>query len=132
MQSIREQQVQLRYYSVKAPADGMMATVRVAARCEWGPVPTSPCLPPRTPDRGGQLSYVYVRRRKLRRRTRMLGTFVDNEGKPMLRTKGFHLPPGGYRFETLLLKTQLPNADPEVRNPQQVNCLVNMAERKAR
>jgi len=127
--SIREQQAQLRYYTVRAPVDGMIGDVPVRV----GDHVTNQSMLT-TLDRGGQLeAYVYVPAEKAAAaHAGMLVDLVDNEGKPMLHTKVFFISPQvDTDSQTLLLKTQVPNADLKFRNAQQVHARVIWSERKA-
>jgi multidrug efflux pump subunit AcrA (membrane-fusion protein) len=57
---------------------------------------------------------------------------VDDDGKPMLRTKVFFISPHvDTDSQTLLLKTQVTNPEMKFRNAQQVHARVVWSERKA-
>ena len=57
---------------------------------------------------------------------------VDDQGKPLTRTKiTFISPHVDTDSQTLLVKTQVPNADMKFRNAQQVHARVVWSERKA-
>ncbi len=126
--SIREQQVQLRYYTVKAPTEGMIGDIPVHV----GDHVTSQSMLT-TLDHGGQLeAYVSVPAEKSAvAHTGMAVDIVNDEGKTMLRTKVFFVSPHvDTDSQTLLLKTEVPNADLKFRNAQQVHARVVWSERK--
>jgi RND family efflux transporter MFP subunit len=127
--SIREQQVQLRYYTVKASTDGVIGDVPVHV----GDHVTSQSMLT-TLDHGGQLeAYVYVPAEKASAvHAGMAVDIVDDDGKPTLRTKVFFISPHvDTDSQTLLLKTQVPNPEMKFRNAQQVHARVVWSERKA-
>ena len=127
--SIREQQAQLRYYTVRAPVDGMIGDVPVRV----GDHVTNQSMLT-TLDHGGPLeAYVYVPAEKAKAaHAGMTVDIVDDEGKPMLRTKVFFISPQvDTDSQTLLLKTQVPNGELKFRNAQQVHARVVWSERKA-
>ncbi len=119
---VREQQVQLHYYTVKSPAAGIIGDipVRVGDR-----VNTSTMLT--TLDRGGALeAYISVPAEKSRE-VRM-GTpveIVGDDGKPIARsTVSFISPRVDAATQLLLVKAIIPNADHRFRNDQIVHARV--------
>jgi len=126
--SIREQSVQLHYYTVRAPAAGTVGDipVRVGDRVTSQTVLT-------TLDRGSELeAYVYVPSEKSSQvRMGMPVDILDDSGKPVLRTRvSFVSPRVDSDSQTLLVKTQVPNAGQTFRNAQQVHSRVVWSEQK--
>lgn len=126
--SIREQKVQLRYYTVNAPTAGMVGDipVRVGDHVTNQAVLT-------TLDHGGELeAYVYVPSEKSAAvRVGMPVDILDDSGKPLLRTKiSFISPRVDPDSQTLLVKTAVPNAGQKFRNAQQVHSRVVWSEEK--
>jgi RND family efflux transporter MFP subunit len=126
--SIREQKVQLRYYTVNAPTDGVVGDipVRVGDHVNNQTVLT-------TLDHGGELeAYVYVPSEKSADvRMGMPVDILDDSGRPVLRTKiSFISPRVDPDSQTLLIKTAVPNAAQKFRNAQQVHSRVVWSEAK--
>jgi RND family efflux transporter MFP subunit len=126
---IREQQVQLHYYTVRAPANGVIGDIPVHV----GDHVTNQTMLT-TVDKGGALeAYLNVPAEKSSAlRLGMPVDLVDDQGKPLTRTKiTFISPHVDTDSQTLLVKTQVPNADMKFRNAQQVHARVVWSERKA-
>ncbi|HMF92209.1 MAG TPA: efflux RND transporter periplasmic adaptor subunit [Candidatus Angelobacter sp.] len=126
--SIREQSVQLHYYTVRAPAAGTVGDipVRVGDRVTTQTVLT-------TLDRGAELeAYVYVPSEKSSQvRVGMPVDILDDSGKPVVRTRiSFISPRVDTESQTLLVKTQVPNSGGTFRNAQQVHSRVVWSEQK--
>jgi RND family efflux transporter MFP subunit len=115
---IREQQVQLHYYTVRAPASGVIGDVPVHVGDH---VSAQTILT--TVDKGGALeAYLNVPAEKSAAlKIGMAVDLVDDQGKALTRTDS----------QTLLVKAQVPNADLKFRNAQQVHARVVWSERKA-
>jgi RND family efflux transporter MFP subunit len=125
----REQQVQLHYYTVRAPAAGVIGDIPVHVGDH---VSATTVLT--TVDRGGPLeAYLNVPAEKSGAlKIRMPVDLVDDQGKPLTRTKiTFISPHVDTDSQTLLVKTQVPNTDMKFRNAQQVHARVVWSERKA-
>jgi RND family efflux transporter MFP subunit len=126
---IREQQVQLHYYTVRAPAAGVIGDIPVHVGDH---VSAQTMLT--TVDKGGALeAYLNVPAEKSSAlKMGMPVDLVDDQGKPLTRTKiTFISPHVDTDSQTLLVKTQVPNADMKFRNAQQVHARVVWSERKA-
>jgi RND family efflux transporter MFP subunit len=126
---IREQQVQLHYYTVRAPSAGVIGDVPVHVGDH---VSTQTILT--TLDPGGALeAYVSVPAEKSSAlRMGMPVDIVDDAGKPVVRTRiSFISPHVDTDSQTLLVKTQVPNNDHALRNAQQVHARVVWSERQA-
>lgn len=126
--SIREQQVQLHYYNVKAPTNGIIGDIPVKV----GDHVTSQTLLT-TLDHGGELeAYVYVPSEKASQvHIGMPVDLLDESGKPLVRTKIFFVSPRvDTDSQTLLVKTQVPNKEMRFRNAQQVHARVIWSERQ--
>lgn len=126
--SIREQQVQLHYYTVKAPTTGVIGDIPVKV----GDHVTSQTQLT-TLDHGGQLeAYVYVPSEKATQvHVGMPVDLLDDAGNPLVRTKIFFVSPRvDTDSQTLLVKTQVPNTDMRFRNAQQVHARVIWSERQ--
>lgn len=126
---IREQQVQLHYYTVRAPASGVIGDIPVHVGDH---VSAQTMLT--TVDKGGALeAYLNVPAEKWA--ALKLGTpvdLVDDQGKALMRTKiSFISPHVDTDSQTLLVKAQIPNTDMKFRNAQQVHARVVWSERKA-
>ena len=124
--SIREQKVQLRYYTVDAPTDGVVGDIPVRV----GDHVTNQTLLT-TLDHGGQLeAYVYVPSEKSADvRLGMPVDILDDSGKPVLRTKiSFISPRVDPDSQTLLIKSSVPNGGQRFRNAQQVHSRVVWSE----
>jgi len=126
---IREQQVQLHYYTVRAPASGVIGDIPVHVGDH---VSAQTMLT--TVDKSGALeAYLNVPAEKSA--TLKLGTqvdLVDDQGKALMRTKiSFISPHVDTDSQTLLVKAQVPNTDMKFRNAQQVHARVVWSERKA-
>jgi len=127
--SIREQQVQLHYYTVRAPSAGVVGDIPVHVGDH---VSSQTMLT--TIDTGGSLeAYVNVPAEKSGAlHMGMPVDLVDDEGKPAARTRiSFISPHVDTDSQTLLVKTQVPNADHRFRNAQQVHARVVWSERQA-
>ena len=126
--SIREQRVQLRYYTVNATTSGVVGDIQVRVGDH---VNNQTILT--TLDRGGELeAYVYVPSEKSSAvRVGMPVDILDDSGKPVLRTKiNFISPRVNTDSQTLLVKTEVPNAGQRFRNAQQVHSRVVWSEEK--
>jgi RND family efflux transporter MFP subunit len=126
---IREQQVQLHYYTVHAPAEGIIGDIPVHVGDH---VAATTMLT--TVDTGGSLeAYINVPAEKSGAlRMGMPVDIVDDESKPPVRTRiSFISPHVDTDSQTLLIKTQLPNADKKFRNAQQVHARVVWSEHNA-
>lgn len=127
--SIREQQVQLHYYTVRAPSAGIIGDIPVHVGDH---VSSQTILT--TLDPGGTLeAYVYVPAEKSGAlRMGMPVDIVDDEGKPLVRTRiSFISPHVDTDSQTLLIKTQVPNPQRSFRNAQQVHARVVWSEKQA-
>jgi RND family efflux transporter MFP subunit len=126
---IREQQVQLHYYTVHAPAEGVIGDIPVHVGDH---VSAQTMLT--TVDPGGALeAYLSIPAEKSAAlRVGMPVDIVDDEGKPLLRTHiSFISPHVDTDSQTLLVKTQVPNPARKFRNAQQVHARVVWSERSA-
>jgi RND family efflux transporter MFP subunit len=126
---IREQQVQLHYYTVRAPAAGVIGDIPVHVGDH---VSAQTMLT--TVDKGGALeAYINVPAEKSSAlKMGMPVDLVDDQGKPLTRSKiTFISPHVDTDSQTLLVKTQVPNADMKFRTAQQVHARVVWSERKA-
>jgi RND family efflux transporter MFP subunit len=126
--SIREQKVQLRYYTVNAPTTGTVGDIPVRV----GDHVTNQTLLT-TLDHGGPLeAYVYVPSEKSSEvRMGMPVDIMDDAGKPLVRTRvSFISPRVDTDSQTLLVKTQVPNSEMRFRNDQQVHSRVIWSEVK--
>lgn len=125
--SIREQQVQLRYYTVHAPSEGVIGDIPVHIGDH---VAATTILT--TVDSGGSLeAYISVPAEKASAlRMGMPVDIVDDEGKPLRTRITFISPHVDTDSQTLLVKTQLPQ-DKRFRNAQQVHARVVWSERNA-
>jgi RND family efflux transporter MFP subunit len=126
---IREQQVQLHYYTVRAPSAGVIGDVPVHVGDH---VNTQTMLT--TLDPGGSLeAYVSVPAEKSGAlRMGMPVDIVDDQGKTLARTRiSFISPHVDTDSQTLLVKTQVPNPERKFRNAQQVHARVIWSERNA-
>ncbi len=126
--SIREQKVQLHYYTVNAPTSGTIGDIPV----HIGDRVTTQTLVT-TLDRGGTLeAYVYVPAEKSTAvRMGMPVEILDEAGKPMERLRiDFISPQVDTGTQTLLLKAAVPNRVPGVRNDQQVHARLIWSEQK--
>jgi RND family efflux transporter MFP subunit len=126
---IREQQVQLHYYTVRAPASGVVGDIPVHVGDH---VSAQTMLT--TVDKGGALeAYLYVPAEKSTAlKMGMPVDLMDDQGKPLTRTKiSFISPHVDTDSQTLLVKTQVPNTDMKFRSAQQIHARVVWSERKA-
>jgi RND family efflux transporter MFP subunit len=126
--STREQKVQLRYYTVRAPTAGMVGDIPVRVGDHVTPQTTLTTL-----DRGGELeAYVNIPAEKSGSvRVGMPLDLLDDSGKPVLRTRiSFISPHIETETQTLLVKAQVPNADTRFRNAQQVHSRIVWSEEK--
>jgi RND family efflux transporter MFP subunit len=127
--SIREQQVQLHYYTVRAPAPGVVGDIPVHVGDH---VANQTILT--TLDLGGPLeAYISVPAEKSSAmRIGMPVDLVDDQGKTLVRSRiSFISPHVDTDSQTLLVKTQVANHDRKFRNAQQVHARVVWSERKA-
>ncbi|HSM86650.1 MAG TPA: efflux RND transporter periplasmic adaptor subunit [Candidatus Limnocylindrales bacterium] len=127
--AIREQKVQLRYYTVNAPSNGIIGDIPV----KIGDHVTSQTQLT-TLDHGGQLeAYIYVPAEKSAQvRMGMPVDLLDDNGKPAARTKVFFISPRvDTDSQTLLVKTQVPNPEMKFRNAQQVHARVIWSEKNS-
>jgi RND family efflux transporter MFP subunit len=127
--SIREQQVQLHYYTVRAPSEGIIGDIPVHVGDH---VSSQTILT--TLDPGGALeAYVNVPAEKSGAlRMGMPVDIVDDQGKPIVRTRiSFISPHVDTDSQTLLIKTQVPNPQRIFRNAQQVHARVVWSEKQA-
>ena len=127
--SIREQQVQLHYYTVRAPTAGVIGDIPVHV----GDHVTSQTMLT-TLDPGGTLeAYINVPAEKSAQlRMGMPVDIVDDNGKTLERTRvSFISPHVDTDSQTLLVKTQVPNPDRIFRNAQQVHARVVWSEKQA-
>ncbi|HZS26786.1 MAG TPA: efflux RND transporter periplasmic adaptor subunit [Candidatus Angelobacter sp.] len=127
--SIREQQVQLHYYTVRAPAAGIIGDIPVHVGDHVTPQTMLTTLDP-----GGTLeAYINVPAEKSAQlRMGMPVDIVDDSGKTLERTKvSFISPHVDTDSQTLLVKTQVPNPNRIFRNAQQVHARVVWSEKQA-
>ena len=127
--SIREQQVQLHYYTVRAPSAGVIGDIPVHVGDH---VTTQTMLT--TLDPGGALeAYINVPAEKSSAlRMGMPVDIVDDSGNRLARTHiSFISPHVDTDSQTLLVKTQVPNPERKFRNAQQVHARVVWSERSA-
>lgn len=127
--AIREQRVQLHYYTVRAPMAGVIGDipVRVGDR-----VTTQTLLT--TLDRGGELeAYVYVPAEKSSSVHNGIPVeLLDDQGKPISRSQVFFVSPQvDNTTQTVLLKARVPNANHKFRNDQTVHARVVWSEHQA-
>jgi RND family efflux transporter MFP subunit len=125
--SIREQQVQLHYYTVRAPSAGVIGDIPVHVGDH---VTTQTVLT--TLDPGGALeAYINVPAEKSSAlRLGMAVDIVDDSGNRLVRTRvSFISPHVDTDSQTLLVKTQVPNPERKFRNAQQVHARVVWSER---
>jgi RND family efflux transporter MFP subunit len=126
--SIREQRVQLRYYTVRAPTAGVVGDIPV----RLGDHVTNQTLLT-TLDHSGELeAYVYVPAEKSSAvRMGMPVDLLDDQSKPAVRTHIFFISPRvDTDSQTLLVKTAVPNPTMKFRNAQQVHSRVIWSEEK--
>jgi RND family efflux transporter MFP subunit len=127
--STHEQRVQLRYYTVNAPTDGIVGDIPVRVGDH---VTNQTQLT--TLDRGSELeAYIYVPSEKSGSvRPGMPVDLMDDTGKPTLRTKIFFVSPRvDTDSQTLLVKASVPNGDLKFRNAQQIHVRVVWSEQPA-
>lgn len=125
--SIREQQVQLRYYTVQAPTSGVVGDIPVRV----GDHVTNQ-VQLTTLDRGGELeAYIDVPAEKSTAlRMGMPVDLLDEQNKPVLRTRVSFISPRVGDSQTLLVKAPVPASDTRFRNAQQVHARVVWSEAK--
>ncbi|HLZ00015.1 MAG TPA: efflux RND transporter periplasmic adaptor subunit [Candidatus Angelobacter sp.] len=126
--AIREQKEQLRYYTVRAPAAGIVGDIPVRV----GDHVTNQSMLT-TIDRGGDLeAYVYVPADKSSTvHLNLPLELMDDNGKTVLRAPVFFVSPEvDTASQTLLLKARIPSAK-GFRNDQQVHARVIWAEKKS-
>ena len=126
---IREQKVQLHYYTVHAPTAGIIGDipVRIGDR-----VTTQTLLT--TVDRGGELeAYIYVPAEKSGAvRNGLPIELLDDQGNALLRAQVFFISPQvETSTQTVLLKARIANNNEKLRNDQTVHARVIWSERKA-
>ena len=122
-----EQRVQLRYYTVNAPTDGVVGDIPVRVGDH---VTNQTQLT--TIDRGSELeAYIYVPSEKAGAvRLGMPVDLMDDTGKPIQRAKlSFISSRVDTDSQTLLVKAQVPNPDQRFRNAQQVHVRLVWSER---
>ena len=127
--SIREQQVQLHYYTVRAPAAGVIGDIPVHVGDHVTPQTMLTTLDP-----GGTLeAYINVPAEKSGQlRMGMPVDIVDDSGKTLERTKvSFISPQVDTDSQSVLVKTQVPNPNRIFRNAQQVHARVVWSEKQA-
>jgi RND family efflux transporter MFP subunit len=124
-----EQRVQLRYYTVNAPTDGIVGDIPVRV----GDHVTSQTQLTTLDLRGELEAYIYVPSEKAGAvHLGMPVDLLDDSGKPSLRTKiSFVSPRVDPDSQMLLVKAQVPNNDSKFRNAQQVHARVVWSERPA-
>jgi RND family efflux transporter MFP subunit len=125
---IREQQVQLHYYTVRAPSEGVIGDIPVHVGDH---VAATTMLT--TVDTGGSLeAYINVPAEKSGAlRMGMPVDIVDDNDKTFRTRISFISPHVDTDSQTLLVKTLLPNADKKFRNAQQVHARVVWSEKNA-
>lgn len=126
---IREQNEQLRYYTVKAPTAGIVGDIPVHVGDR---VATTTILT--TIDRGGELeAYIYVPADKSRAvHLNMPLELMDDSGNTLLRTTVFFVSPQvDTASQTLLLKARVPNEGSRFRNDQIVHARLIWSEHKS-
>lgn len=126
--SIREQRVQLRYYTVRAPTDGVVGDIPVRV----GDHVTNQTMLT-TLDHEGELeAYIYLPAEKAADvRMGMPVDILDDEGKLAARTRVFFISPRvDTDSQTLLVKTAVANLAMRFRNAQQVHSRVVWSEEK--
>ena len=125
--AIREQQVQLRYYTVRAPMAGTVGDIPVRV----GDHVTNQTLLT-TLDRGGELeAYIDVPAEKSSAlRPGMPIDLLDEQDKPVLRTRISFISPRVGDSQTLLVKAPVPSSNTRFRNAQQVHARVVWSEQK--
>jgi RND family efflux transporter MFP subunit len=126
---IREQQVTLHYYTVRAPTAGIIGDIPVHVGDR---VSTLTLLT--TLDRGGELeAYVYVPAEKSAAvHSGIPIELLDDQGKAISRSKVFFVSPQvDTTTQTVLLKAAVPNANHQFRNDQTVHARVIWSERKS-
>ena len=124
----REQKVQLRYYTVRAPTAGIVGDIPVKV----GDHVTSQTMLT-TLDRGGELeAYVSIPAEKSgAARMGMPLEILDDSGHPALRTRvDFISPRVDTESQTLLVKARVPNPGMRFRNAQQVHSRLVWSEEK--
>jgi RND family efflux transporter MFP subunit len=126
--AIREQRVQLRYYTVNAPEAGVVGDIPVRV----GDHVTNQTMLT-TLDHGGDLeAYVYVPSEKSSNiRLGMPVDILDDSGQPVVRTRiSFISPRIDPDSQTLLIKAAVSNPARQFRNAQQVHSRVVWSEEK--
>ncbi|HKD45695.1 MAG TPA: efflux RND transporter periplasmic adaptor subunit [Candidatus Angelobacter sp.] len=126
--SIREQRVQLRYYTVRAPTAGIVGDIPVRV----GDHVTNQTILT-TLDRGGELeAYIYLPAEKSTAvRMGMPVDLLDEQGRPAERTRIFFISPRvDTDTQTLLVKAAVHNPGAQFRNAQQVHSRVVWSEQK--
>src|SRR5579864_515316 len=125
--SIREQQVQLHYYTVRASTSGMVGDIPVRV----GDHVTNQTMLT-TLDRGGELeAYIDLPAEKSSAlRMGIPVDLLDNQDQPVLRTRISFISPRVGDSQTLLVKAPVPASDSHFRNAQQVYARVVWSEEK--
>jgi RND family efflux transporter MFP subunit len=125
---IREQKVQLRYYTVKAPTAGVVGDIPVRV----GDHVTNATQLTTLDIRGQLEAYLNVPAEKSRDiRVGMPVDLLDEAGLPVTRTRvSFVSPRVDPDSQTLLVKALVANAGMKLRNAQQVHARVVWSERK--
>jgi RND family efflux transporter MFP subunit len=124
---IREQRVQLRYYTVRAPTAGTVGDIPVRV----GDHVTNQALLT-TLDRGGELeAYIDLPAEKSSAvRLGMPVDLLDEQGNPVRRTRVSFISPRVGDSQTLLVKSVVAGSDSHFRNAQQVHARVVWSEEK--
>lgn len=126
--AIREQRVQLRYYTVRAPTAGIVGDIPVRV----GDHVTNQTMLT-TLDHGGELEvYVYLPAEKSGAvRMGMPVDLLDDDGKPVVRTRIVFISPRvDTDSQTLLVKAAVHNPGMKFRNAQEVHSRVIWSEEK--
>jgi RND family efflux transporter MFP subunit len=125
---IREQKVQLRYYTVNAPTSGIIGDIPVRIGDH---VTNQTQLT--TMDQSGQLeAYIYIPAEKSKEvHAGMAVDLLDDSGQPAQRTRvSFVSPRVDADSQTLLVKAPVQSTNLKFRNAQQVHARVVWSERK--
>jgi RND family efflux transporter MFP subunit len=125
--AIREQRVQLHYYTVYAPTGGIVGDIPVRV----GDHVTNQTMLT-TIDRGGELeAYIYLPAEKsVAVHDGLAVDLLDDQGNPAVRTHVDFVSPHVDDSQTLLVKTLVPNSQKRFRNAQQVHARVVWSEEK--
>ncbi len=126
---VQEQQAQLHYFTVRAPADGVVGDIpvhvgdRVTAQTQLTTVVAA----------GPLEAYIYVPAEKAADvRLGLKVTISADDKRPLVETKvNFISPRVDPQTQLLLIKTEVPNADQRFRNEQEVHADVYWKEMNA-